>query len=37
MSGVLVSIITGGRPALDDRPTRLFVDSMRAAGFTDFE
>lgn len=35
--GVLVSIITGGRPALDDRPTRLFVDSMREAGFSDFE
>lgn len=37
MSRVLVSIITGGRPALDARPTRLLVDSMRDAGFTDFE
>lgn len=37
MSRVMVSIITGGRPDLAARPTRLFIDSMRAAGFTDFE
>lgn len=33
----LVAIITGGRPALEDRPTRLFVDSLRAVGLTDVE
>lgn len=37
MSRVLVSIITGGRPALDDRPTRRFVDSLQAEGYTDME
>lgn len=34
---VLVSIITGGRPALAARPTRLFADSLCAAGFADIE
>lgn len=34
---VLVAIITGGRAALSDRPTRQYVDSLRAAGFPDIE
>lgn len=37
MSRVLVSIITGGRPELDARPTRRFIESMHLAGFSDFE
>jgi hypothetical protein len=37
MSGTLVSIITGGRPALTDRPTRQFTDTLHAAGLTDVE
>lgn len=34
---ILVSIITGGRPALSDRPTGRFIEPLRAAGFTDLE
>lgn len=34
---ILVSIITGGRPELAARPTRRFVDSLHASGFTDVE
>lgn len=33
----LVCVITGGRAALADRPTRQYFDSLRAAGFTDIE
>lgn len=36
-SRTLVAIITGGRPALDARPTRQYVESLRAAGFSDIE
>jgi hypothetical protein len=31
----MVAIITGGRPKLTERPTRKFVDSLRAAGVGD--
>lgn len=34
---VLVSIITGGRPELAARPTRLFAPALRDAGFADIE
>lgn len=34
---VLVAIITGGRPELDARPTRQYVEPLRAAGITDVE
>lgn len=34
---LLVAIITGGRPALADRPTRLLVPALRDAGFSDIE
>lgn len=34
---VLISIITGGRPALADRTTRQFLPALKAAGFTDAE
>jgi hypothetical protein len=34
---LLVAIITGGRPALDSRPTRQYVETLRAAGFSEVE
>jgi hypothetical protein len=34
---VLVAIITGGRPALEDRPTRQYVETLREAGYPDVE
>jgi hypothetical protein len=37
MTETLVCIITGGRPALQDRPTRQFTDSLHAAGLSDVE
>lgn len=37
MTGTLVSIITGGRPALTDRPTHALLPFLRAAGFSDVE
>lgn len=33
-AGLLVAVITGGRPELKDRPTHKFLDELRAAGFT---
>lgn len=34
---VLVAVITGGRPALSDRPTRQYFDSLRTVGLVDIE
>lgn len=34
---VLVAIITGGRPGLAERPTRLHLPALKAAGLTDVE
>lgn len=34
---ILVSIITGGRPALSDRPTRQYTETLLAAGFEQVE
>lgn len=34
---VLTQIITGGRPALDERPTARLIPALQAAGFTDIE
>lgn len=31
-NGLLVAVITGGRPKLDDRPTSKFLDDLKAAG-----
>lgn len=32
--GVLVAVITGGRPKLGERPTARFLESLQASGFT---
>lgn len=37
MARVLVSVITGGRPALKDRPTARWFPTLQANGFTDIE
>lgn len=33
--GLLVAVITGGRPRLKDRPTAKYLDGLRAAGVAD--
>lgn len=32
--GLLIAVITGGRPTLKERPTGQFLDALKAAGFT---
>jgi hypothetical protein len=32
-AGLLVAVVSGGRPALKERPTRKYLDDLRAAGF----
>ncbi|WP_193118451.1 GREB1-related protein [Brachybacterium tyrofermentans] len=34
-AGIMVAVITGGRPALKDRPTRRFLPQLQAAGLGD--
>lgn len=34
LDGVLVAVITGGRPGLKERPTAKHLESIRAAGFS---
>ena len=34
---VLVAVITGNRPRLEQRPTRLILDRLEAAGYANIE